>query len=159
MRIKPSTIITFVVCLAIPLAVGSIAGIATADAIKSWYAGLAKPAFNPPGSLFGPVWTLLYILMGISLFLIWRAPRGMARTRALWVFAIQLALNFAWSFLFFSFHQIGWAFAEILLIWIAVLTMILLFARVNKTAALIQIPYILWVSFASVLNGTVWWIN
>lgn len=159
MRIKTSTIITFIVCLAIPLAVGSIAGIATADAIKSWYAGLAKPAFNPPGSLFGPVWTFLYILMGISLFLIWRAPRGMARTRALWVFAIQLALNFAWSFLFFSFHQIGWAFAEILLIWIAVLTMILLFARVNKTAALLQIPYILWVSFASVLNGTVWWIN
>ncbi|MCK9220150.1 MAG: tryptophan-rich sensory protein [Bacteroidales bacterium] len=156
---KPSRILTLVVCIALPLVVGSISGIATVENVTTWYITLNKPIFNPPGYLFGPVWTLLYILMGISLFLIWTSVSGPLRTQALWVFGVQLILNFAWSFIFFHFHQPGWAFAEIILIWTSIILMILAFYRISKTAACLQIPYLLWASFASILNGSIWILN
>ncbi len=146
-------------CLAIPLAIGAVAGYATNSEIGAWYAGLAKPSFNPPGWIFGPVWTTLYILMGIALFLIWKSPAGRDRTRALAVFWVQLALNFAWSFLFFSFHRIGFALVDILLLWAAVAAMIFAFAKIHRMAAISQIPYLLWVSFATVLNAAIGKLN
>ncbi|MCK9203366.1 MAG: tryptophan-rich sensory protein [Bacteroidales bacterium] len=156
---KASTVITFIICLAIPLVVGSISGIAAMAGVKTWYAELVKPSFNPPNYLFGPVWTALYLLMGISLFLIWQSPAGIMRIQALWIFAIQLILNFAWSFIFFYFRQAGWAFFEIILIWICIVAMLVIFYRVSKPAAFLQIPYLLWVTFASALNGSVWLLN
>lgn len=141
------------------MAIGSISGIATAAGIKSWYLTLNKPFFNPPNYLFGPVWTLLYLLMGISIYLILQTPKTDMRKKAIIIFCVQLGLNFIWSFLFFKFQRVGIAFIEILLIWASILTMILTFYKLNKTAALLQIPYLLWVSFASILNGAIWWLN
>jgi tryptophan-rich sensory protein len=146
-------------CLAIPLLVGSIAGFATTPNIKEWYQYLQKPVFSPPNWIFGPMWTLLYIIMGVGLYLIWESEKNELRTRALKVFFIQLAFNFAWSFIFFEFRLTGVAFFEIILVWISVLAMIITFYPVNKKAALLQIPYILWVTFASALNGAVWYLN
>ncbi len=148
-----------ILCLTIPLAIGSISGIATASGIKSWYLTLNKPFFNPPNYLFGPVWTILYLLMGISIYLILQTIKNEIRTRAITIFCVQLGLNFLWSFLFFKFQLLGIAFIEILLIWVSILTMIFTFYKLNKTAALLQIPYLMWVSFASVLNGAIWWLN
>lgn len=148
-----------IACISLTLVVGAVSGIATASSIADWYVSLNKPSFNPPNYLFGPVWTLLYILMGISLYLITQVGKSPLKTRALTVFFIQLFLNFSWSFLFFKFHFIGFAFIEIVGIWLAILLMILTFYKLNKTAAYLQIPYLLWVSFASVLNGSIWFLN
>src|SRR5688500_18064978 len=106
-------IIALVICISIPLLAGSIAGIVTSSNIESWYTYLEKPVFNPPNWLFGPVWTTLYILMGISLFMIWKEPHTPQRKSALRLFFVQLLLNFVWSFIFFYFHQPGFAFLEI----------------------------------------------
>ena len=151
--------IKLLLAVALPLLVGSVAGLATTPNIKDWYQFLEKPFFSPPNWLFGPMWTLLYILMGVGYYFILQAESGELRKRALNAFYMQLALNFAWSFIFFEFRLIGVAFAEIILVWCAVAWMIYTFHPVNKKAALMQIPYILWVSFASVLNGTVWALN
>jgi translocator protein len=156
---KRSNWVSIIICIAIPLVVGAISGLATATSIKTWYLGLDKPAFNPPNFIFGPVWTALYVLMGISLYLIWKSHRGNARTNALRIFGIQLVLNFAWSFIFFYYHQIFFALVEIVMIWIGVLLMIIVFRSVDKTAAYLQIPYLLWVSFASLLNASIWLLN
>lgn len=148
-----------ILCFLIPLAIGGISGIATAAGIKSWYLTLNKPFFNPPNYLFGPVWTILYLLMGLSFYLILQTPKNELRTKAIAIFCVQLGLNFLWSFLFFKFQLVGIAFIEILLIWASILTMIFTFYKLNKTAALLQIPYLMWVSFASILNGAIWWLN
>jgi translocator protein len=156
---KTKEIIALIICIAIPLITGGVSGIATASSISNWFLALNKPVFNPPSFLFDPVWTMLYILMGVSLFLIWRSPKGKKRKNALMIFSIQLLLNFAWSFLFFYFRQIGFALLEIIVLWVLILIMIILFHRVSKTAAWLQIPYILWVSFASALNAGIWILN
>ena len=152
-------LITLLICLLIPLAIGGISGFATATSITDWYVTLNKPSFNPPNYLFAPVWTSLYTLMGISLFIIWRSPEGRNRNNALLIFAVQLALNFFWSFLFFKFNLIGVALVEIVLLWTSILMMIIYFKRISKLAAYIQIPYLLWVSFATVLNAAIWFLN
>jgi tryptophan-rich sensory protein len=146
-------------CVAGPLAVGAVAGIATSSGMDGWYQSLRKPAFNPPGWVFGPVWTTLYALMGLGLFLVWRSPRGPGRRLALAIFGVQLALNFAWSFLFFRFHLPGAALAELILLWLAVLAMILAFRKVRPAAAWLQVPYLLWVGFAGILNASIWFHN
>lgn len=156
---KAKHILTLAACILIPLITGSIAGLVTSENIPGWYAHLSKPGFNPPDYLFGPVWTFLYILMGISLFLVWRSPPGSQRRRGLLIFCCQLALNFAWSFIFFYFRRPGWAFFEIIALWAAILAMILTFYRISRPASLLQVPYLLWVSFATVLNGMIWWLN
>ena len=156
---KTKEIIALIVCVAIPLTVGGISGFATASSVSDWFLTLNKPVFNPPSYLFSPVWTTLYILMGISLFLIWRSPKGKKRNDALMIFALQLLLNFAWSFFFFYFRQIGIALADIIILWMLILAMIIMFYRVSKTAAWLQIPYILWVSFATALNTGIWMLN
>ena len=152
-------LITLFICLLIPLAIGGISGFATASDITDWYITLNKPAFNPPNYLFAPVWTSLYTLMGISLFIIWKSPTGRIRNNALVIFAVQITLNFFWSFLFFKFKLPGVALAEIVLLWTSILMMIIYFRRVSKLAASLQIPYLLWVSFATILNAAIWILN
>ena len=146
-------------CILIPLLIGAISGIATASSVNNWFVTLHKPSFNPPNYLFGPVWTCLYILMGISIFLILQTPKTKLRKKAVAIFCVQLFLNFCWSFLFFKFQLLGVALIEIILIWISILTMIYTFQKINKTAAYLQVPYLLWVSFASILNASIWWLN
>jgi tryptophan-rich sensory protein len=141
------------------MAVGAVSGIATAGGIDDWFYALNKPFFNPSRTVFGPVWTLLYLLMGISLYLIHRQTSSPLRTKAIIIFGVQLILNFVWSFLFFKYRLLGIAFIEIILIWVSIVFMINSFYSVNKKAAYLQILYLVWVSFATLLNGSIWFLN
>jgi benzodiazapine receptor len=143
----------------VPLVIGGVAGLFTANAIPLWYEQLIQPSFNPPNQVFGPVWTTLYILMGVSCYRIWIQPAGEEKRRALLVYALQLFLNFCWSFIFFYFQLIGWALVEIILLWISILLMIRLFYRIDKVSAWLNIPYLLWVSFATILNAAYFYLN
>ena len=153
------TIFKLSLCVSFPLIIGGISGVATASNITSWYVTLNKPSFNPPNYLFGPVWTILYLLMGISLFIILQSPPNNLRKKAITAFVSQLLLNFLWSFLFFQFHALGIALFEIIAMLCSILWMIISFYKINKTAALINIPYVLWVSFASILNASIYFLN
>lgn len=146
-------------CLIIPLIIGSISGFITANEIGTWFTTLKKPSFNPPNYLFGPVWALLYILMGISLYIIWTSPKSKERKKALQGFGLQLFFNFWWSILFFSFHLLFVAVIDILLLWIFLVYTIKLFKDIKPLASYLNLPYLLWVSFASVLNISIWWLN
>jgi translocator protein len=126
--------------LALPLGLGAIAGLFTAEAVPEWYATLNRPSFNPPNWLFGPVWTTLYLLMGISLFLIWKQSKSKARNLAIIAFLFQLALNFGWSFIFFYFNMIGFALIEIIFLWVGIVVMLVLFYKIKPLAAYINIP-------------------
>jgi benzodiazapine receptor len=154
-----SKFLTPLICILLTLIIGSLSGLANVGSINTWYAQLNKPSFNPPGYLFGPVWTILYLLMGVSLYLVWKAPDGKMRDYALIIFGIQMVLNFVWSFIFFYFHQPGWALVDIIALWVFIVAMIFIFYRISKVAALIQILYLLWVSFATVLNAAIWLLN
>jgi benzodiazapine receptor len=154
-----SHIIKLVVSIALPLLIGAIAGLFTAQAIPDWYATLNRPSFNPPNWLFGPVWTALYFLLGISLFLIWKVDPSKERNLAILVFLLQLLLNFGWSFFFFYFKMIGLAFVEISVLWISIVIMLLLFYKIRPMAAYINIPYLLWVTFATILNAGYYILN
>jgi tryptophan-rich sensory protein len=156
---KMNTFFKLVISLALPLGAGAIAGIFTSKAIPVWYATLNQPSFNPPNWVFGPVWTVLYILMGISLFLIWKLDAGKARNMAIFAFLLQLVLNFAWSFIFFYFNMLGLALFEIILMWVSIVIMLVLFYKLRPLAAYINIPYLLWVTFATVLNAAYYFIN
>ena len=138
---------------------GALAGVLFAP--NGWYAALLKPTWNPPSWLFGPVWTLLYMTMAVALWLVRREPDvdEVLRQRAIALFAIQFLLNLAWTPLFFGLHSPGLAFAEICLLWVALLSTMLTFGRVNALAGYLLLPYLLWVSFALVLNGTIWLMN
>jgi tryptophan-rich sensory protein len=149
-------IIAIVICNLVGLAASTV----TIDAIPGWYASLNKPSFNPPNWLFGPVWTTLYILMGISAAMIWQI--GMNRQdvkHALSVFGIQLMLNGIWSYLFFGFQSPLIAFIEILLLLGMIILTILRFKELKPLAAWLLIPYLLWVSFASILNFSIYTLN
>jgi translocator protein len=152
-------IVKLIVALLLPLAVGALAGRFTASAIPGWYATLNQPSFNPPNWVFAPVWTALYLLMGISFYLIWQMPPNRQRNRAIAIFLGQLALNFAWSFLFFYFKRIGWALVDIVLLWASIAAMLWAFYKLKPWAAWINVPYILWVSFATALNMAYYWLN
>ncbi|MBC7552671.1 MAG: tryptophan-rich sensory protein [Taibaiella sp.] len=152
-------LLTFIGCIVLTLAVGGLSGIATVGGVKGWYTTLLKPAFNPPNYLFGPVWTLLYLLMGVSLYIILQEQATPAKKRALVIFGVQLSLNAFWSIIFFNFHEVGWALIEIISIWMSVLLMIITFYKINKTAGLLQLPYLAWVSFATILNAAIFYLN
>jgi translocator protein len=124
-----------------------------------WYASLKKPSWNPPGWMFGPVWTALYAMMAVAALLVWRRGGWVTQRRPLRVFIVQLALNAAWTPLFFGLHRPGLAFSEIVLLWLAIAATIATFWPVNRTAACLLAPYLAWVSFASVLNFTLWRLN
>ncbi|MHC1707063.1 MAG: TspO/MBR family protein [Bacteroidales bacterium] len=148
-----------IMSLALPLILGSVAGLFTAEAVPEWYETLNRPSFNPPNWVFGPVWTSLYILMGISLFLIWRQSTSKERNIAIFVFLLQIVLNFGWSFIFFYFNRIGLALVEIIVLWTSIVVMILLFYKIKPMAAYINIPYLLWVTFAAILNAAYYFLN
>lgn len=152
-------ILKFTLCIILPLSLGGLSGLSTVAGINTWYIYLNKPFFNPPNYLFGPVWTVLYLLMGISFYLILESTQKEALKKAIFIFSLQLFLNFCWSFLFFFFHQVGLALIEIIVIWLSIVAMIRVFYTVNKTAALLQFPYLLWVSFATALNAAIWVLN
>ncbi len=154
-----NSVLKLIISLALPLTVGAVAGIFTARAIPTWYATLNQPSFNPPNWLFGPVWTLLYLLMGISLYWIWSMAPGKERNLALMAFGVQLLLNFGWSFLFFYYKTLGLALVEIAILWVSIVVMLMLFRRVKPLAAYINIPYLLWVSFATILNAAYFRLN
>jgi translocator protein len=156
---KKNKILKLIASILLPLTLGAFAGIYTAKAIPEWYATLNRPTFNPPNWLFGPVWTTLYIILGISLFLIWIQDKSKERNLAILTFSIQLALNFAWSFIFFYFNRIGFALAEIILLWLSIVVMLIQFYKIKPLAAYINIPYLLWVTFASILNLSYYLLN
>lgn len=147
------------ICIAIPLVSGSLSGLAIADHISSWYSTLNKPSFNPPNYLFGPVWSVLYILMGIGLYLILQTPKSAMRTKSIVLFTVQLILNLSWSFIFFNAQSPFAALIIIGILWIAILMMMIYFHTLSPIASYLQIPYLLWVSFASVLNAAIWLLN
>ena len=150
----------FIASVAICLIAGFIGSLATRSSIPTWYAGLSKPPFNPPNQIFAPVWTILYVLMGVSAFLIWRKGLQDRQVQvALSIFAVQLVLNVLWSIMFFDLRLPFPAFIEIIILWIAILFTILNFRKISIAAAVLMIPYILWVSFAAVLNFSLWRLN
>ncbi len=135
-----------------------VGGLATPRGLQSWYGTLAKPSWNPPNWLFGPVWTILYILMATAGTRVASSDHPQ-KNLALGVFAAQLILNALWSWLFFGWRRIDLAFLEILLLVALIAANLILFLRIDRTAGLLLIPYLLWVAFASILNGTVWRLN
>lgn len=160
MKSNRQTILKLIFSLVLPLAIGGASGyLVSGEMNGNWFNTLAKPAFNPPNYLFGPVWTALYILMGVSLFLIWNTPKTALRQKALIVFGVQLFFNFWWSILFFSLHKIFLSVIDILLIWFLIIFMITLFKKVKPVAAYLQIPYLLWVTFATVLDISICYLN
>ena len=135
------------------------AALASRFPVDQWYAALSKPAWNPPNWLFGPVWGILYLLMAIAAWLVWRESGLAGAALPLGVYLLQLVLNAAWSWLFFGRHQLGLAFIEILLLWGAILVTIILFWSVKPLSGILLVPYLLWVTFAAVLNVTLWRLN
>ena len=159
-RSKTNKILLLLASIIICQMAGIIGSIFTTPAIPTWYANINKPTFRPPNWVFAPVWTTLFLLMGIALFLIWE--KGLKRKDvkiAFSVFIFHLLLNTLWSILFFGLKSPFAAFIEIIFLWIFILISIILFFRISKIAAYLLIPYILWVSFASVLNFAIWQLN
>jgi tryptophan-rich sensory protein len=144
------------VLLILCFAVAGVGGLATAPSIPNWYAGLVKPSWTPPGWIFGPVWSVLYLSMAVAAWLVWR--RGDAVV-PMTLFGIQLILNAAWSWLFFGLHSPGAAFIDIVLLWMAIAATTVVFWRRSTLAGVLFLPYLLWVSFAAVLNFAVWRLN
>ena len=139
------------------LVVGAIGGISTADAVPTWFTTLNKPSFNPPSWLFGPVWTTLYIMMAVAAWRVWLVE-GFKRN---WLapYVVQLLLNLAWSLIFFGARRPDFALIEIVLLWISIVVTLVVFRRIDRVAGWLLAPYLAWVSFATILNGAIWWLN
>ncbi len=153
----PALIVSLVICFA----AAGVGSVAVNQTLQTWYTELRKPDWNPPNWVFGPVWTALYTAMAIAAWLVWKNRSGnatAARSALAW-FGLQLALNTAWSFIFFGWRLPGWAFVEILALWVTILITILASWRVSRAAAILLVPYLLWVTFATSLNGKIWWLN
>lgn len=148
-----------VVFVGLCLAVGALGGWVTADSVKTWYTTINKPSFTPPNWVFGPVWTVLYVLMGIAGWRVWCKARPDQLRVPLALFAVQLALNLAWSVVFFGAHRIGGAVLVIVGLEAAILATMVAFRRIDGLAALLLVPYALWVVFAAALNIAVWQLN
>jgi len=158
-RSRSADIVGLCLFLLLCLGVGALAGWVTAESVKSWYPTLRKPSFNPPNAIFGPVWTVLYILMAVAAWRIWRSSKGASARRASFFFALQLALNASWSIVFFGLHGVGEALIVIVLLDVAIFTTWAAFRRLDRLAALLLVPYGLWVAFATVLNAAIWRLN
>lgn len=143
------------------LVIGYFSGMVTRSAITTWYPTLIKPIFNPPNWIFAPVWSMLYVMMGVAAGLIWNKMESdkVVVKNALVIFAVQLALNALWSYLFFGLKNPMLAGIEIILLWLMIFETYTKFIKINKTAGYLLIPYLLWVSFAMVLNASIWWLN
>ena len=155
---KLTKILTVVVTC---VAIGYLSGTVTQESIMTWYPTLIKPSFNPPNGIFGPVWSMLYIMMGVAAGLVWDRIEYEKETvkNALIIFAIQLTLNALWSYLFFGLHNPMVAGIEIILLWLMIFETYTQFVKINKIAGYLLLPYLAWVSFATVLNGSIWWLN
>ena len=143
----------------ITYAVAGISSAFTVREIAGWYAGLAKPSFTPPNWIFGPVWTLLYTLMAVAAWRVWRVAPDGGGARVPQLYWVQLVLNFLWSILFFAAHRVGLAVGEIALLWLAIAATMIAFFRVDRWAGALFVPYLAWVSFAAVLNVAIWRLN
>lgn len=143
------------------LVIGYFSGMVTRSAIITWYPTLVKPSFNPPNWIFAPVWSMLYVMMGVAAGLVWNKmefDKDLVK-KALVVFAVQLALNALWSYLFFGLKNPMLAGIEIVLLWLMIFETYNQFSKINKIAGFLLIPYLLWVSFAMILNISIWWLN
>lgn len=152
--------VRLIVAVLVAQSAGLIGSLFTTPAIPTWYAHLEKPAFTPPGWIFGPVWVMLYTFMGIASFLVWQKRQANpVADKALVVYTVHLIMNALWSVLFFGLKSPGSAFVEIVILWFMILAVIKLFHRVDWRAAYLMMPYVLWVSFAAVLNFAIWRMN
>lgn len=157
---KNKNFLKLIIALIVPQLFAIVGSLFTNSSLNTWYAFIAKPSFNPPNWIFGPVWITLFFLMGVASFLIWR--KGLKKREikfALVIFVFQLILNLFWSYLFFTLQNPGIAFTEIISLWFAILATFLAFYQISKPAAYLLIPYILWVAFAAVLNFSIWNLN
>ena len=146
--------------VALCLGVGALGGIFTSSSVSTWYRALARPSFTPPGWIFGPVWTALYVLMAVAAWLVWRAAGTARRARGpLALFGAQLALNLGWSAVFFGLRRPDLAALEIVVLWAAILATLLAFGRRSRLAAALLAPYLAWVTFAAALNLAIWRLN
>ena len=154
-------ILRIAVVLMTCLVVGYLSGMVTRDSITTWYPTLVKPSFNPPNWIFAPVWTILYIMMGVAGGMVWNRIEQDAENvkKAFMFFIIQLALNAIWSLLFFYLHNPFLSLIEIVLLWLLIFETYTQFKKIDKVAGMLLIPYLAWVSFAMVLNGSIWWLN
>lgn len=153
-------ILTFLIAVTIPEVVGILSATFTIDAIQTWYKSLNKPIFSPPNWVFAPVWTTLYFLMGLAAYLIFiKGWKNKKVKHALGYFVMQLILNFFWSYLFFARQSPLLGLLDILLLWIAILITIMQFQKLSKPAAILMIPYLLWVTFAVLLNFSILILN
>jgi len=160
MPFTKSSAIKLVISLILPQLAGGIGALFTTPSVTSWYGTITKPSFNPPSWVFGPVWTTLFVLMGIALYLVWQQGTKRPQVRyALAIFGVQLVLNTLWSIIFFGLHSPGGALIEIAFLWLAIAATIFAFAKMSKTAAWLLAPYLAWVSFAAFLNFTIWRLN
>jgi tryptophan-rich sensory protein len=153
-------ILKIVLMVVLCVTVGYLSGLVTRESILTWYVTLNKPSFNPPNWVFAPVWTLLYIMMGVAAGMVWTSNSEEQTTKkALGFFAIQLGLNALWSYLFFGLHNPLLALIEIILLWLMIFETYNMFKKINKTVGLLLLPYLAWVSFAAILNASIWWLN
>lgn len=150
--------IKIIVCVLLCAGLGFASGFSTANEINGWYQQIQKPSWNPSNWIFGPVWTILYILMGIAAGIVWHSNDD-RKNQALILFVLQFMFNLAWSYIFFSQHEIGWAFAEIVVMLVLIIGTTISFYKIKPAAAYLMILYILWVAFASCLNGAIWMLN
>ncbi|MDZ7839251.1 MAG: TspO/MBR family protein [Gammaproteobacteria bacterium] len=141
------------------LAVSGVGGAITATSVDTWYPALNKPWFNPPDWIFAPVWTLLYIMMAVAGWRVWRTPASPGRRNALLLFLVQLTLNLSWSLLFFGYQQIGMALVEIVTLLAAIAANTLVFWRLDRLAGALFVPYVAWVTYAALLNLSLWILN
>lgn len=150
-------VLGWLACVGLALGTGALSSLAGDE--PSFYQQLARPAWAPPPWVFGPVWTVLYVLMGSAVFLVWRDGRGAARGWALAIFAVQLALNAAWTPVFFGWRELGLALVVLALNWLAVLAMLVAFSHVRRLAGWLVAPLLVWVSFAGALNAAIWYLS
>jgi tryptophan-rich sensory protein len=160
-RSQKLNIFGLAVALFAPFVVAAIGGWVTASSVSTWYPTLKKPAWNPPAWVFGPVWTLLYLLMGVASWLVWlkRATHAVQVRAALSWYGFQLGLNLLWSLLFFGRRRIDLALAEIMALWAALTTTLLKFGQIRRDSAAVLAPYLLWTTFAAILNAAIWRLN
>lgn len=156
---RPNQVLGFIAWLALSITTSGIGALASANA-RSFYADLVRPVWAPPGWVFGPVWSALFLAMAVSAWLVWRVPQqSKPRSLALGFFVVQLAANALWSWLFFAWHLGGPAFIEVLVLWLLIAANTVAFWRIRPVAGLLLVPYLAWVTFASALNYTVWQLN
>jgi translocator protein len=165
---RNSGAVALVIALVAPFVAAAVGGAATSSSVSTWYKTLKKPSWNPPPWIFGPVWTLLYALMGVASWLVWKEGRsgnedGFSTSAesqaALKLYGVHLVFNALWSILFFGLRRIGWATAEIAVLWSLIAATLTRFYRINPLAGMLLVPYLLWGSFASVLNIKLWQLN